>query len=56
VWENLEATALAAPATAIAAGWVLLQYATGSLSSASAQADIAFDVFAIGSGEDFDRP
>ncbi len=56
VWDHIETTALVAPATAVEVGWALLQYATGSRSSVEGPVDIALDVFAIGSGDDFDRP
>ncbi|MET7803276.1 barstar family protein [Micromonospora chersina] len=57
VWTGIEAAAKAAPATTAEVGWALLQAADGQMHSLAPGDNwsVSLDVFAIGSGPDFDR-
>ncbi|MGY1814349.1 barstar family protein [Blastococcus sp. SYSU D00820] len=51
VWDHVDVAARAAPATTVEVGWALLER-----SATSTGRLVAFDVFAVGDGDDFDRP
>lgn len=51
VWHHVDEAARAAPASTAEVGWVLL-----SLASSAADAGEVLEVFAVGNGDDFDRP
>jgi RNAse (barnase) inhibitor barstar len=58
VWEHVEITTRAAPATAIEVGWALLEARARSMPSLDNRdtPHIHVDVFAVGEGTDFDHP
>lgn len=58
VWDHLEASAAAAPATTSEVGWALLEAAFSSMPTLAPGTSwrISMDVFVLGEGEDFDRP
>jgi RNAse (barnase) inhibitor barstar len=58
VWDHVDVAARMAPATTVEAGWALLERSETVLSAAveDGGAPVAFDVFAVGAGDDFDRP
>lgn len=58
VWNDLDASVAAAPATAVEVGWALLECAFGRMPSLNPPVrwSVTMEVFATGSGEDFDRP
>lgn len=58
MWHNLEAAANTAPATTVEVGWAFLASAfahTPKLGPGD-EKHIDLDVFALGDGDDFDRP
>jgi hypothetical protein len=58
VWDHVDVAARTAPATTVEVGWALLERSTSSMPGGGEKgsAPVAFDVFAIGDGDDFDRP
>jgi RNAse (barnase) inhibitor barstar len=58
VWDHVDVAARTAPATMVEVGWALLERSTTFLSAAAQDsgAPVGFDVFAVGDGDDFDRP
>ncbi|MGC4107767.1 MAG: barstar family protein [Thermomicrobiales bacterium] len=58
IWRHLDAAAAAAPATLAEVGWALLECATGHWPTPgpTQSTTMQFDLFAIGTGDDFDRP
>ena len=58
MWDHVDVAARTAPATTVEVGWALLEHSATFLSAAAEDsgAPVAFDVFAVGNGDDFDRP
>ena len=58
LWRHLDAAAAAAPATTVEVGWALLECATGEWPTPdpAPPTTMRLDAFAIGTGDDFDRP
>ncbi|HUR03019.1 MAG TPA: barstar family protein [Nonomuraea sp.] len=58
IWDHVAAAAAVAPATTIEVGWALLESHFGSMPTFAPGTPlrISMDVFALGEGEDFDRP
>jgi len=58
VWDHMDDAAKAAPATAGEVSWALLESAAGYMPSLAPGTTwrVSMDVFAIGLGDDFDRP
>ena len=58
LWRHVEFAADAAPATTIEVGWALLDCAAGHWPTPgpTAPTTMPVDLFAIGTGDDFDRP
>lgn len=58
IWHHLEEAAAHAPVTVAEVGWALTSAHTGAIPSlgAGSSAAVRFDIFAVGDGEDFDRP
>ena len=58
VWDFMERASEAAPATAAEVGWALLESASASMPTLAPGTTwhVSIDVFAVGDGDDFDRP
>jgi RNAse (barnase) inhibitor barstar len=56
VWHDLDVMAAAAPTTAVEVGWALLTEAFEHRWATTGRPTIWMDVFAVGRGDDFDRP
>jgi RNAse (barnase) inhibitor barstar len=56
VWHDLETSARQAPVTTTEVGWALLDAAFTHRWSETGRPTVWLEVFALGSGEDFDRP
>lgn len=58
VWRNIAAAAVAAPATVAEVGWALLEMKFGRMPNLAPGTtwSVQVEVFAIGDGDDFDRP
>lgn len=56
VWDHADIAAHTAPATTVEVGWALLERSTAARLGRGEGTPVAFDVFALGNGDDFDRP
>ena len=58
VWDFMDHAAEAAPATAAEVGWALLESAVSSMPTLAPGTSwrLSMDIFAVGDGDDFDRP
>ena len=58
LWRNIDLAAASAPATTVEVGWALIQVATGEWPTPGPMlpTTMHLDVFAIGTGDNFDRP
>jgi RNAse (barnase) inhibitor barstar len=56
VWHDLETSARQAPVTTTEVGWALIDTAFGHRWSTEGRPTVWMDVFAVGAGDDFDRP
>jgi hypothetical protein len=56
VWQRPDVAAASAPLTAVEVGWALLTEAFEHRWSTTGRPTIWMDVFAVGDGDDFDRP
>ena len=58
VWDHIEVAAQHAPVTTAEVAWALLEASFGQMPTLTEDVDwaVAFDVFVIGDGDDFDRP